>query len=147
MSNSMKKSVYNLDVKLTGLETTWRPDGDMSLRSRRDVSWRLRGSRWNRGDIKLVRLKKTIWILFQVSSRYRRCRGDVKSTYCVIVTRETSPRLLEIKEIEEKMRRLCGDVSVTRRRRLRDNARPTFIDLERILPIKEKLKLVSTCKT
>ena len=110
MSNSMKKSVYNLDVKLTGLETTWRPDGDMSLRSRRDVSWRLRGSRWNRGDIKLVRLKKKLF-------------GDFsKSPVDIVDVAATSNRLTVSSSLGRRLRDCWGlfhqsDLSLSRLKR------------------------------
>ena len=48
-----------LSPYLTGMETSWRPVGDSSLRGsrrrRRDVSWRFGGSRGSRGEIKHVR--------------------------------------------------------------------------------------------
>ena len=49
----------DLSPYLTGMETSWRPVGDSSLRwswrRRRDVSWRFGGSRGSRGEIKHVR--------------------------------------------------------------------------------------------
>ena len=96
-------SIYaTLSPYLTGMETSWRPVGDSSLRGsrrrRRDVSWRFGGSRGSRSEIKHVRFfSATLWRLFQVSSWSRRRRGDVAATKYVFGEEDvsaTSPRRL-----------------------------------------------------
>ena len=153
------------------METSWRPVGDSSLRGsrrrRRDVSWRFSGSRGSRSEIKHVRF---FLRLFGDFFKSLVGLGDVAATsqrLNMFSRRKTSPRRLRdvsetcsrpndweqvattsprrLRNVAATSPRLEGDVSATRRRRLRDDDWPTFIDLERKLS--KKLKLVYTCKT
>ena len=124
--------VCRFSLYLTGMETSWRPVGDSSLRgSRRRLLeiWRVaRESRWNQT---CSIFSATLWRLFQVSSWSRRRRGDVAATKYVFEEEDVSPRPARDQMIEEKLRRRLRDVSATSRRRLRDDDWPSFIDLER----------------
>ena len=142
------------------METSWRPVGDSSLlgsrRRRRDVSWRFGGSRGSRSEIKHVRFFLRLFGDFFKSPVGL---GDVAATsqrLNMFSRRKTSPRRLRDLLETKWLRKSCddvsatspqrrGDVSATRRRLLRDDDWPTFIDLERKLS--KKLKLVYTCKT
>ena len=149
-----------LSPYLTGMETSWRPVGDSSLRGsrrrRRDVSWRFGGSRRSRSEIKHVRFFLRLFGDFFKSPVGL---GDVAATKYVFKEQDvsvTSPqRRSDVSEtwsrpndwgkVATTSPQRRGDVSMTRRQRLRDDDWPTFIDLERKLS--KKLKLVYTCKT
>ena len=87
-----------LSPYLTGMETSWQPVGDSSLRGsrrrRRDVSWRFSGSRGSRSEIKHVRFFLRLFGDFFKSPVGL---GDVATTsqrLNMFSRRKTSPRRL-----------------------------------------------------
>ena len=89
---------FPLSPYLTGMETSWRPVGDSSLRGsrrrRRDVSWRFGGSRGSRSEIKHVRFFLRLFGDFFKSPVGL---GDVAATsqrLNMFSRRNTSPRRL-----------------------------------------------------
>ena len=104
-----------LSPYLTGMETSWRPVGDSSLRGsrrrRHDVSWRFGGSRGSRGEIKHVRFFLRLFGDFFKSPVDL---GDVAATsqrLNMFSRRKTSPRRL--RDVSETSPRLGGVVSAT----------------------------------
>ena len=134
-----RKEVKNgiLSPYPTGMETSWRPVRDSSLRGsrrhRRDVSWRFGGSRGSRGEIKHVRLFLRLFGDFFKSPVGL---GDVAATsqgLNMFSRRKTFPRAMSPRRLRDLLetiwlRKSCDDVSPTSPQR-RGNVSTTTIDL------------------
>ena len=143
------------------METSWRPDGDSSLRRsrrrRRDVSWILGGSLEGCGEIKHVRFFMRLFgDLFKSPGGL----GDVAATWQRLNRFSTRKMFLRrLRDISETcsrprgLRKSCADVSATLQRRLLDSDATSprqhlsYFCRPRKEIIKVKLKLVYTCKT
>ena len=117
-----------LSPYLTGMETSWRPVGDSSLRRsrrrRRDVSWRFGGSRRSRSEIKHVRFFLRLFGDFfkspvgledvaATSQRLNMFSRSKTSLWRLRDVAATSPRPDRDQMIEEKLRRRLRNVAAT----------------------------------
>ena len=105
-----------LSPYLTGMETSWRPVGDSSLRGSRRRRG-LDGSRGSRGEINHVRFFRRLFGDFFKSPEGL---GDVAATSRRLFLSSTRRRLRDVSDtrwVLRRLRKLCGDVSATLRRR------------------------------
>ena len=103
-----------LSPYLTSMETSWRPVGDSSLRGSRRRRG-LGGSRGSRGEINHVQFFRRLFGDFFKSPEGL---GDVAATSRRLFLSSTRRR--RRRWVLRRLRKLCGDVSATLRRRRGD---------------------------
>ena len=105
-----------LSPYLTGMETSWRPVGDSSLRGSRRRRG-LGGSRGSRGEINHVRFFRRLFGDFFKSPEGL---GDVAATSRRLFLSSARRGRRDTRRVLRRLRKLCGDVSATLRRRRED---------------------------